>query len=59
MECDKCSVSPFVTRTKNKRCGHERKYVITEAVLHICPVSQYKTEIGREKKMTMGKSSSG
>jgi hypothetical protein len=45
MECEKCSVSPFVTTTKNKSCGHERKYVITEAVLHICPV--YKKRINK------------
>jgi hypothetical protein len=48
MECEKCSVSLFVT-TKNKSCGHERKYVITEAVLYICPVSQYKSEIKKKK----------
>lgn len=39
-----------MTTTKNKSCGHDRKYMITEAVLHICPVSQYKTEIGGGKK---------
>jgi len=48
MECEKCSISTFVT-TKNKSCGHERTYVITEAVLHICPVSQNKTEIEKNE----------
>jgi hypothetical protein len=52
----------FCHKKKTKSYGHERKDVITEAVLHICPVSKYKIETERKKerkKKTMGKSSSG
>jgi hypothetical protein len=54
MECEKCSFN-FCDNNKKKRRGHERQYVITEAVLHICPVSQYKTEIEKKKKNDNGK----
>jgi hypothetical protein len=37
---------------KNKGSVNERKYVITEARLHICPVSQYRREVN--KKLSMG-----